>query len=98
MKNQIIKFRVSRIEKKIIEKKSERAGLTVSEFFRRLTFEKELKSRLSDDEIECYKNLFKYADNFRRISNLFKLGDVTRMKEETLDTSRLIREHLKKFQ
>lgn len=97
MKNEIIKFRVSKIEKKIIEKKSERAGLSVSEFVRRLSFEKELKSRLNLEEIECYKSLSKYSDNFRRISNLFKAGDVTGMKKETLETSRLIREHLKKF-
>lgn len=98
MKNLFIKFRVSRIEKRIIERKSEQAGLSVSEFVRRLTFEKELRSRLSEDEIECYKTLSKYADSFRRISNLFKLGDVTGIKNETLETSRLIREHLKKFQ
>ncbi len=98
MKNQFIKFRVSGIEKRIIEKKSEKAGLSVSEFVRRLTFEKDLKSRLTEEEIECYKNLAKYSDNFRRISNLFKLGDVTGMKQETLEASRLIREHLKKFQ
>ena len=52
---------------------------------------------LTDDEIECYKNLSKYADNFRRISNLFKLGDVTGMKKETLETSRLIKKHLEKL-
>lgn len=98
MKNQFIKFRVSGIEKRIIEKKSERAGLSVSEFVRRLAFEKDLKSRLTEEEIGCYKNLSKYADNFRRISNLFKLGDITGMKQETLEASRLIREHLKKFQ
>jgi len=65
---------------------------------RRLAFEKELKSRLSEEEIECYKSLSKYADNFRRISNLFKIGDVTVMKQETMEVGRLIREHLKKFQ
>jgi hypothetical protein len=98
MKNEFIKIRVSRIEKKIIERKSNKAGLSVSEFVRRLAFEKELKSRLSEEEIECYKSLSKYADNFRRISNLFKLGDVTGMKQETMEVGRLIREHLKKFQ
>ena len=98
MKNEFIKIRVSRIEKKVIERKSERAGLSVSEFVRRLAFEKELKSRLTDEEVECYKSLSKYADNFRKISNLFKLGDVTGMKKETMEVGRLIREHLKNFQ
>lgn len=98
MKNEIIKFRVTKNEKKIIEKKAEKAGLSVSEFVRRLSFEKELKSRLTEDEISCYQTLSKYSDNFRRISNLFKLGDVTGMKKETLEASRLIRKHLQKFQ
>lgn len=98
MKNEFIKIRVSRIEKKVIERKSQKAGLSVSEFVRRLAFEKELKSRLSEEEIECYKSLSKYADNFRRISNLFKLGDVTGMKQETMEVGKLIREHLKNFQ
>lgn len=98
MKNEFIKIRVSRIEKKVIERKSQKAGLSVSEFVRRLAFEKELKSRLSKEEIECYKSLSKYADNFRRISNLFKLGDVTGMKQETMEVGKLIREHLKNFQ
>ena len=97
MRNQIIKFRVSKIEQRIIQKKSEKAGLTISEFLRRLALEKEIKSRLTSEEIECYKTLSKFADNFRRISNLFKLGDVTGVKNESLETSKLIRNHIEKF-
>ncbi|MCD0477456.1 mobilization protein [Chryseobacterium sp. LC2016-29] len=98
MKNEFIKIRVSRIEKKVIEKKALKAGLSISEFIRRLAFEKELKSKLTDEEIECYKSLSKYAENFRRISNLFKLGDITGIKEDAIETGKLIREHLRKFQ
>lgn len=98
MKNQFVKFRVSVLERRILKRKAEKSGLTVSEYLRRLIFENEIKSRLTEDEIECYKILSKYADNFRRIANLFKLGDMTKVKEETLETSRLIREHFKKFQ
>lgn len=98
MKNQIVKFRVSKLEKGIIENKAKKAGLTVSDFIRRLTFDKELKNRLTKEEIECYETLSKYADNFRRISNLFKRGDVTGVKEEAIRTSRLIRKHFKNFQ
>ena len=43
MKNEIIKFRVSKIEQRIIQKKSEKAGLSISEFLRRLALEKEIK-------------------------------------------------------
>jgi glycine cleavage system protein P-like pyridoxal-binding family len=47
--------------------------------------------------LECYLTLSKYADNFRRISNLFKAGDITGMKNETLETSKIIRQHLEKL-
>ena len=97
MKNKVLRFRVSSLEHQIIQKKIRKTGLSMSEFFRRLSLELELKNTLTEDEIEGYKNLSKYADNFRRISNLFKLGDVTVMKNEMLETSRIIKSHLEKF-
>ncbi len=97
MKNKEYRFRVSALEHQIIKSKITKTGLSISEFLRQLSLGLELKNKLTGDEIECYKNLSKYADNFRRISNLFKLGDVTGMKNETLKTSRLIREHLGKL-
>ncbi len=97
MKNKEFRFRVSPLEHQIIKSKITKTGLSISEFMRRLSLNLELKNKLTDDEIECYKNLSKYADNFRRISNLFKLGDVTGMKKETLETSRIIRKHLEKL-
>lgn len=92
-----IKFRVTRIERKIIQKKAQAAGMTTSEFLRRLAFKKELKARLNEEEVKCYKLLLKYKDNFRRISNLFRLGDTTRVKEESLRTAKMIGNHLEKF-
>lgn len=97
-KDKIIKLRVTKLEKSIIQTKAKNAGLGVSEYIRRLAFDKKLKPRLTMEEIKCYQSLSKYADNFRRIGNLFKKGDTTGVKEETLSTSRLIKEHFKKFQ
>ena len=97
MKNKVLRFRVSSLEHQIIQKKIRKTGLSMSEFFRRLSLELELKNTLTEDEIEGYKTLSKHADNFRRISNLFKLGDVTGMKNEMLETSRIIKSHLEKF-
>ena len=93
MKNKVLRFRVSSLEHQIIQKKITKTGLSMSEFFRRLSLELDLKTTLTEDEIEGSK----YADNFRRISNLFKLGDVTGMKNEMLETSRIIKSHLEKF-
>ena len=97
MKNKEFRFRVSPLEHQIIKNKISKTGLSISEFMRRLSLELELKNKLTDDEVECYKNLSKFADNFRRISNLFKIGDVTGMKNETLETSRIIKKHLEKL-
>ena len=97
MKNKEFRFRVSPLEHQIIKNKITKTGLSISEFMRRLSLDLELKNKLTDDEILCYKNLSKYADNFQRISNLFKLGDVTGVKNETLETSRIIKKHLEKL-
>ncbi|MCT4085517.1 mobilization protein [Elizabethkingia anophelis] len=97
MKNQFIKLRVTRLEKLQIEKRAKSTGNSVSEFIRLLALGYEIKSKLNEKEIECYQNLSKFSDNFRRISNLFKAGDVTGMKAETLEASRLIRTHLEKL-
>lgn len=97
MKNKEFRFRVSPLEHQIIKNKISKTGLSISEFMRRLALGLELKNKLTDDEMICYKNLSKYTDNFRRISNLFKLGDVTGLKNETLETSRIVKKHLEKF-
>ncbi|MEL1248371.1 MULTISPECIES: plasmid mobilization protein [Flavobacterium] len=97
MKNYFIKFRVSKVEYLIIKKKAEDSGISISELMRALAFNYKLSSKLTPEEIECYQLLSKYGDNFRRISNLFKLGDTTGVKEEALVTSKLIREHLMKI-
>ena len=64
---------------------------------RGLVLDYKLSNRLTPEEIECFQLLSKYADNFRRISNLFKGYDVEGLKKECLETSRIIRQHLMKF-
>jgi hypothetical protein len=97
MKDKLIKFRVTKIENLIIKKKASNSGVSVSELMRGLVFNYKLSNKLTPEEVECYQLLSKYADNFRRISNLFKLGDTTGVKEESIATSKLIREHLLKL-
>ncbi|MGZ9736604.1 plasmid mobilization protein [Flavobacterium sp. GNP002] len=97
MKNTFIKFRVSYIENLIIKDKASKSGVSVSELIRGLIFNYKLSNKLTPDEIECYQTLSKYSDNFRRISNLFKLGDTDGFKKECLETSHIIREHLLKL-
>ena len=92
-----IEFRVTLTEHLIIKNKALKTGCSVSEYLRNTALEYPLTYKLSPDEIEVYRQLNKFGDNFRRISNLFKLGDVTGVKEASVDTAKLIREHLNKL-
>lgn len=92
-----IEFRVTNTEYLIIKNKANKAGCTMSEFIRGTTLKYSLTYKLSAEEIEVYKQLNKFSDNFRRIGNLFKLGDVTGVKETSIETAKLIRQHLNKL-
>ncbi|MDM1328722.1 plasmid mobilization protein [Myroides odoratimimus] len=96
-KTKKIEFRVTLTEALIIKNKADKIGCSVSEYLRNTALDYSLAYKLTPDEVEVYKLLNKYADNFRRIGNLFKIGDVTGVKENTIETARLIREHLKKL-
>lgn len=97
MKSKRILIRVSNTEFYIIKNKAKQAGLTTSEFLRSLALEYNLSYKLTSEEIEIYKELNKFSDNFRRIGNLFKQGDTTKVKEVSIETAQLIREHLNRL-
>lgn len=97
MKPKTLRFRVSNSEYYIIKNKAKQAGVSTSEFLRAVALDYNLSYKLTQEEIEVYKGLNKYADNFRRIGNLFKVGDSTRVKEVSVETALLIREHLNRL-
>ncbi len=74
-KSEFIKFRCSIYEKKMLYIRAKQSGLSISEFCRRAIYEKEIKERLSDDQIEIYKTLLKYHNNFKAIGNMFRKRD-----------------------
>jgi hypothetical protein len=97
LKKERIEIRLTKIDKLILVKKAEKSGLSLSQYVLSCSLKLEMKNRLTPQEIKCYLLLAKYAGNFIRISNLFKLGDFTGVKEESIATSKLIREHLLKL-
>ncbi|MGX9985446.1 plasmid mobilization protein [Soonwooa purpurea] len=97
MKSKTINIRVSNSEFYIIKNTAKKAGITMSEYIRATALNYNLSYKLTEDEIEIYKELNKYADNFRRIGNLFKLGDSTKVKEISVETAQLIRDHLNRL-
>lgn len=96
VKDQIIKFRCSTYEKKLLIIKVKRSGLTLSEYFRRIAFEQQIVERLSDDEIEIYQMLVKYHNNFKAISNLVKKKNPD-LNSTVLELANEMKFHLKKF-
>lgn len=96
IKNEIIKFRCSTYEKKLLIIKVKRSGLTLSEYFRRIAFEQQIVERLSDDEIEIYQMLVKYHNNFKAISNLVKKKNPD-LNSTVLELANEMKLHLKKF-
>jgi len=91
-----IKFRVTPLEKKVLEKKASAAGLNTAEFCRSAAMGKEIGYRLTNEEIEAYKLLQRYHKNFVAISNMFKKRDA-RLAADCQEVAQEIREHLKKF-
>lgn len=96
-KTHFVKFRVTKSELLLIKYKAKKAGISTSDLIRSLALGYEISYKLNQEEIEIYKELAKFSDNFRRISNLFKAGDVTAVKEQSIKTGLEIREHLKKL-
>ena len=97
MRDKFIKIRATDWEKSIIQDKAKRAGLSTSEFLRKLAFEAKIKARLTPEEIRCYHTLKEYKNHFKRITNLIKKNDSTGARTNALYTAKLIQVHLKKF-
>jgi hypothetical protein len=71
-KSELIKFRCSIYEKKLLKVKAKKSGLTLSEYCRMATKEQRIVERLSDEHIDLYRTLIKYHNNFKAIGNMFK--------------------------
>jgi hypothetical protein len=96
-KSDLVKFRCSIYEKKLLKVKATRCGLTLSEYIRRCLFEKEITERFTEGHIELYKMLIKYHNNFKSIGNMYRKRN-PKLTQEVYDLANEIKVHLKKFQ
>jgi hypothetical protein len=96
-KGDLVKFRCSVYEKKLLKVKALRSGLTLSEYIRRSLFEKEITERFTDEHIELYKMLIKYHNNFKSIGNMYRKRN-PKLTETVYELANDIKSHLKKFQ
>jgi len=96
-KSEIIKFRCSLYEKKLLKVKAATCGLTLSEYVRRIAFNQLIKERFSEEHIEIYKMLIKYHNNFKSIGNMFKKRN-PKLTDAVHELANELKSHLKKFQ
>ena len=96
MKRTSIRFRCSIYEKKLLKKRAERAGMSLSEYCRSSAMGNDIIERLSNEQLECYKTLIDFKNNFSRIANMFRGRDPRLAKEVTV-LAEQIRNHLSNF-
>ena len=96
MKRTYIKFRCSIYEKKLLQKRAERAGLSLSEYCRSSAFGHTVIERLTEEQLAHYKMLVKYKANFTRIGNMFRKHN-PKLASEVEQLAEEIRTHLYNF-
>ncbi len=96
MKRTYIKFRCSIYEKKLLKKRAERAGLSLSEYCRSSAFGNSIIERLTEEQLTQYKMLVKYKNNFVSIRNMFKKHN-PKLASEVEKLAEEIRTHLYNF-
>jgi hypothetical protein len=94
-RNSRLVFRVYAIEKKVIELAASKSGLSLSDYLRRCSLGKTIHSSMEKEELDLYRLLIEYRNNFSRISNLIKeREDFTGDLKHVISSIDL---HLKKF-
>ena len=96
MKREYIQIRCSIYEKKLLQRRAARAGISLSEYIRATAFDKDIVERITPEQLETYKMLVQYKNNFTRIGNMFKKRD-PKLAREVEDLAKEIRTHLKNF-
>ena len=96
-KKEIIKFRCTIYEKKVLKVKAKKSGLTLSEYCRKVALEYKITERLTDEHIEIYKMLIRYHNNFKSIGNMFKKRN-PKLTETVYELANEIKRHLKKLE
>jgi hypothetical protein len=97
VKNEIIKFRCTIYEKKVLKVKAKKSGLTLSEYCRKVAFEEKITERLTEEQIDIYKMLISYHNNFKSIGNMFNKRN-PELTKTVIQLADEIKNHLKKFE
>ena len=96
MKRTYIRFRCSIYEKKLLKKRAQRAGISLSEYCRSSAVGNTVIERLTPEQLECYRTLVKYKNNFTSIGNMFRKRN-PKLAHEVAQLAEEIRRHLYNF-
>ena len=96
MKSKTVRFRCSTFERNLLRVKARRSGLSLSEYCRRAAFNDRIIERLSEDQIDMYKMLVDYRNNFIRIGNMYKKNN-PKLAGEVRQLAQEIRDHIQNF-
>lgn len=94
--NIVTKFRTNSFEKKLIIIRAKKSGLSQSQFCKKAVLNIKITERLSEEQIELYKMLITYHNNFKSIGNLIKDKHPYLFKE-VIQTAEEIKKHLQNF-
>jgi len=95
-KTELVKFRCTAMEKKLLKNRAKHCGLTLSEYFRRVAFKKKITERLTEDEIVVYRTLVKFHNNFKAIGNMYRKRN-PKLTEKVYALADEIKKHLQKL-
>ena len=96
-KNNIVtKFRTTSFEKKLIILRAKKTGLSQSDFCKKAVLGIKITERLTEEQIEVYKMLITYHNNFKSIGNLIKIKHPD-LYQKVYQTAEEIKNHLKNF-
>ncbi|TVZ56936.1 hypothetical protein OD91_2238 [Lutibacter sp. Hel_I_33_5] len=94
--NSVTKFRTTSFEKKLIKIRAKKTGLTQSEFCKKAVLNFKITERLSEEQIELYKMLITYHNNFKSIGNLIKIKHPD-LYQKVFQTAEELKKHLQNF-
>ena len=96
-KTKRIEIRLEIFEEKLLKLKARETGLCVSQYIRHCALDKKIPKQLNESELEVYRDLKKFYNNFSSISNLLKKGDYGTMLSEISFVQQEILFHLQKI-
>lgn len=96
-RNTYITIKTTLLEKRMIKIAANEAGLDISKYLRKVALGKNVRARLSPDEIDLYKQLVYAHNSWKSIGNLFTKKD-PKFKSEVHNLAESIRVVLEKFQ